>query len=958
MGLGKSLGAEGAAIRWIRLALAACALWPGQGSAALLPSPDGATVYDTVNNVSWLADTDFAATNRFGLPLCGNSTPQPCVNANGSMSYTSATAWISAMNAANYLGHNNWQLPTTPLTDAGCQFVGANGGSFGFNCTASAFGSLYYNALGLKAPNTAVPIPSNTVGPFSNFQPYLYWSQTNAGTNLGYITFSFNTGWEGANTTPHNMYVLPMIPGKIPGTPPASGQGLQVNPGGLSVYDPVTNVTWAANANLAAANAFGLPPCSGPGSPKICVAQDGSMNFDSANQFITNMNDYNVTGYLGQNNWQLPPIDPSCSGYNCDLQGSPMGELFYDQLNFSKGMSVVAAPNIAVGPFQNIQPYLYWTCQAASIDASCQTTGPVSNMAWSFSFGNGFEGTDVFANDLYVTAYFAGSPGGSCTYSYSSGGQLFSAQGGMGSITITTGAGCPWTVGGLPSWVTATSATAGLGSATVTFQILPNSGGDLSGSFTIAGTTFTVEQQAPSIPGLSFLGSMPHLAAENGWNTTFTLVNKSAAPLEVRSSFFDDNGIPLTLPLTLPQQPPAAGPLVGASLDQTLAANASFILEASGPASAPLAQGSAQIAATGGADGFAIFHFDPSGQEAVVPLVLTNAPSYLLAFDNTNSVVTGVAIENISMLNVNVPVVLRDDTGTVIANKSISLNGRGHMSFVLSTQFPQTANIRGTVEFDTPGYGTGQAEQISVMGIRYTPPGTLTTIPALANVGTTGGSVAHLASGGGWETTFVLVNTGTTAAQARLNFFNDSGRPLPLPLSSPQASGPLSTVAPFVVQSVAAGASLWLQSAGTGALQEGSAQLTTTGNISGFVIFRYNPNGQEAVVPIESRNASSYLLAFDNTNGTATGVAVSAVSVQDATVSVMIRDDTGTPVVTGPITLAPNGHYSQGLTTLFPQTAGIRGTVEFDAPSVAQISVVGIRSPPTLTFTTLPPLAK
>ena len=33
------------------------------------------------------------------------------------------------------------------------------------------------------------------------------------------------------------------------------------------------------------------------------------------------------------------------------------------------------------------------------------------------------------------------------------------------------------------------------------------------------------------------------------------------------------------------------------------------------------------------------------------------------------------------------------------------------------------------------------------------------------------------------------------------------------------------------------------------------------------MIFRYNPNGQEAVVPLESRNANAYILAFDNTAG-------------------------------------------------------------------------------------------
>jgi len=78
-------------------------------------------------------------------------------------------------------------------------------------------------------------------------------------------------------------------------------------------------------------------------------------------------------------------------------------------LGLTPGTPVVAAPDIAVGPFNNIQPYLYWACQALTIQGACQTTGPATGFEWSFSFGNGFEGTDVLANDLYVTAYFVGS---------------------------------------------------------------------------------------------------------------------------------------------------------------------------------------------------------------------------------------------------------------------------------------------------------------------------------------------------------------------------------------------------------------------------------------------------------------------------------------------------------------------------------------------------------------------
>ena len=298
---------------------------PSAARAPLLLSPDGTTVYDIANNVSWLADFNLPASNRFGLPVCTSTAdPKTCVNASGSMSYQAATAWVNAMNAANYLGHGDWQLPTTPSPDASCPMTGP-GAIFGFDCAASALGSLYYNAFGIPAPNTAVPIPTNTVGPFSNFQPYQYWSQSSEG-GTGYYTFSFNSGWVGANTVPNFIYVVPMIPGKIPGTPAATGTVLQVNPGGQTVYDPVTNVTWLANTNLAATNTFGLPRCTAPTNPTPCVNQDGAMSWDTANQFVASMNAYNGTGYLGQKNWELPPIDSNCTDYNCADTGNPMGE--------------------------------------------------------------------------------------------------------------------------------------------------------------------------------------------------------------------------------------------------------------------------------------------------------------------------------------------------------------------------------------------------------------------------------------------------------------------------------------------------------------------------------------------------------------------------------------------------------------------------------------------------------
>jgi len=539
----------------------------------------------------------------------------------------------------------------------------------------------------------------------------------------------------------------------------------------------------------------------------------------------------------------------------------------------------------------------------------------------------------------------------SCTYSLGAGNQAFASTGGSGSVTVNATAGCQWTVSGQPTWVTVVSGGVATGNGSVTFSVAPNPTNiALSTTLTVAGLPFTIQEGASTTP--IFIGSMPHLVAEGGWLTTFTFVNKSAAAAQTRLNLYDPSGNPLALPLTLPQQ--SAVPNTASVVNQTLAANASLIVQASGPAPQYL-EGSAQLSATGAVDGFAIFHFNPSQQEAVVPMETRNASSYVLAFDNTNNVLTGVALENISTGQSGIPVIIRNDAGAILTTGSITLPANGHESFVLSTVYPSTANIRGTIEFDTPPLA-----QISVLGIRYTPPGTLTTIPALANV-TTGGAglFAHVASGGGWQTTFVLVNTSATPTQAQLLLYGDNGVPLVLPLTFTQ-TGATST-ASSVTQTIPAYSSLWIQGGPVGAaLQTGSAQLKTNGNVSGYAIFRYNLNGQEAAVPAETRNAGYYVIPFDNTSGTVTGVAVNSMSSQSVVVPVVIRNDLGNQIGTSTLLLNANGHTSFTLADPaqgFPVTANIRGTIEFDAPAGAEISVLGIRTPPALTFTTLPALA-
>ncbi len=578
------------------------------------------------------------------------------------------------------------------------------------------------------------------------------------------------------------------------------------------------------------------------------------------------------------------------------------------------------------------------------------TLGP-DGALWLTDFDNRIGRVGAPSQPLIVSAFSLPLAHVGVPYS-----ETFSATGGTPPYKWTMSGGNPGPPPGLtldPSTGTISGTPLGapafLNGGTFTFAVNVQ---DAMGTTTGRQASLTID---PLIPGSSLIGSLPHLAANENWMTTFTLLNKGNAAAEGKLNFFGDpNGV-LPLNLTLPG---GLALVPTAVLDQTLNPNALAVVLTGGPQTPPVQVGSAQLSANGAMDGFAIFHHIVTQQETVVPLETRNAGSYLLAFDNTGGSVLGVAVANAAAQDGAIFVVIRDDSGKQIATSSLSILADGHRAFVLPTQFPITANLRGTIEFDAPSGG-----RISVLGMRFTGPNNaLTTVPVLANVGTNGGSIAHVATGNGWRTTFVLVNSGTAAAPFHLNFFADDGSPLALPIGFPQTASGSTTVAPSVSQTLSPGASLLIESAAPladAAPTVGSAQLTTSGNVSGFVIFRYDPNRQEAVVPFESRGAKAYMLAFDNTSGTATGVAVNSVSAQAADVPVIVRDETGASLATDTIHLAPNGHSAFTLVTdKYPMTANIRGTIEFDAPAGGQISALAFRIPIAHTFTTLPALAK
>ena len=131
--------------------------------------------YDTVLDITWLADANYAQTSGF--------------DSDGRMTWASAVAWANSLVVGTY---DDWRLPTvTDIGTSGCTYGAGNlsygtGGDCGYNVDTATgeLASLWYDTLGntpyYSTTGTSAQAGwglSNT-GPFSNLQSSVYWSGT------------------------------------------------------------------------------------------------------------------------------------------------------------------------------------------------------------------------------------------------------------------------------------------------------------------------------------------------------------------------------------------------------------------------------------------------------------------------------------------------------------------------------------------------------------------------------------------------------------------------------------------------------------------------------------------------------------------------------------------------------------------------------------------------------------
>jgi hypothetical protein len=99
-------------------------------------------------------------------------------------------------------------------------------------------------------------------------------------------------------------------------------------------------------------------------------------------------------------------------------------------------------------------------------------------------------GTLTIAGETFTVNQAAGS----CTYSINPTEQAINEKGGPIAVAVSAGAGCGWTATSNESWITITDGASGTGNGTVRFNVESTGGKRRIGTLTIAGRTFTVDQ--------------------------------------------------------------------------------------------------------------------------------------------------------------------------------------------------------------------------------------------------------------------------------------------------------------------------------------------------------------------------------------------------------------------------------------------------------------------------------
>ena len=133
----------------------------------------------------------------------------------------------------------------------------------------------------------------------------------------------------------------------------------------------------------------------------------------------------------------------------------------------------------------------YLTVVDVGKQASCTIANLSTGMSYYFA-ATEYNSSGQESGYSNEAVYTASSP---CAFSLSSTATSFTSTGGPGTVGVTAQTGCAWAANSNASWLVITSNASGTGNGTVNYSVTANStAGSRSGTMTVAGVTFTVNQ--------------------------------------------------------------------------------------------------------------------------------------------------------------------------------------------------------------------------------------------------------------------------------------------------------------------------------------------------------------------------------------------------------------------------------------------------------------------------------
>lgn len=204
--------------------------------------------------------------------------------------------------------------------------------------------------------------------------------------------------------------------------------------------------------------------------------------------------------------------------------------------------------------------------------------------------------------------------------------------------------------------------------------------------------------------------------------------------------------------------------------------------------------------------------------------------------------------------------------------------------------------------------------------------------------------------GGGWHTSVSITNMEDSPVTIPINFYQGDGQAWQVPIVGKGTASTHSFVIP------AKGTVFFETPDDVAALQQGWAllEIPCCPDVGGFAVFRQRVPGRpdfEAVVPFADSFEGRSTMIFDNTRGFVTGIAiVNPREFGGTTFTLVFRDEGGNRFHLDQITLGRLQKQVFVLSDRFPQTAGRRGSIEFQGVS-SYIAGLGLRFNPGGAFT-------